>query len=426
MKFHLPFLRKHHENGGSNDDDSHLAAAFALLPEISEDAQKFLTLSKREIRIELPSTVGDGVSVFEAFRVQHNNALGPYKGGLRFHPDVDIDHFRTMASLMTWKCALMDIPFGGAKGGIVCDPKQLSQGELESLTKNYVERMIDIIGPKSDIPAPDMGTNAQIMAWIYEEYSKFHGEEPAAVTGKPIELWGSYGREEATGKGVYLNTKWAGEAIDLSFQGAKIIIQGFGNVGSHAARHLAKNGAVIVGVSDSSGAIYNSAGLDLQNLLKFKTEGGKFSEYEPTKVEKLSNTDLLEQPCDVLIPAALGDSITENNADNIKARLVVEGANNPVTPRAHRILTEKHICVVPDILANAGGVLASYFEWVQNLQRMQWDEEDVSKKFEDKLKAAWKKTSEKHRQLQVDYRTAAYCIALERVYKASLLRGFLG
>ncbi|MEZ4743757.1 MAG: Glu/Leu/Phe/Val dehydrogenase dimerization domain-containing protein [Bdellovibrionota bacterium] len=403
-----------------------LSRALHHLANIQDELHMFYCLPKREVRVQLVLDSNDKMKVFEGFRVQHNNALGPYKGGLRYHPTASMQHFRTMASLMTWKCALVGIPFGGAKGGIACDPKALTAEELETLTKKYVEQMMPIIGPKIDVPAPDMGTNAQVMAWVYEEYSKMHGDEPAVVTGKPLELSGSFGRESATGNGVAYIAKWATEASELSLSNAKIVIQGFGNVGQFAAKKLVELGAQVVAISDSSGGVYSSSGLNVEKLLEFKNyEKGSLNEWDG-ECEKITNEDLMQLECDLLVPAALGNVITDINANAIKAKMIVEGANDPISAEAQDFLESKGVVIIPDILANAGGVLVSYFEWAQNLQHFQWNVEKVEENFREMLKKAWKETAEKHRSLKVNYRTAAYCIALERVHKASQLRGYHG
>ena len=326
----------------------------------------------QEIKVELPLRRRDGgIHVYHGYRVQHNNARGPFKGGLRYHPIVDMDEFRGLAALMTWKPALVDIiPFGGANGGIDCDPLTLASDELETLTRLYTQRMMRVFGPDYDVPAPDVGTDSQVMAWIFDEYSKVHGHQSAVVTGKPIELGGSFGRTEATGRSVATVTQWACEAQGIELRGARIVLQGFGNVGSHTAQFLHTAGAKIVGVSDVKGAICNRLGLDIPSLVEFMRRDRRRSvtdwdgPHDPLEGERLLTLD-----CDVLIPAALEGAITARNVDHLSARLIVEAANNPVTCEADARLRHRGLPVVPDILANAGGVIVSYLEWIQNIQR---------------------------------------------------------
>lgn len=412
---------------GFDDTEKFITDVLQRSPMISKDAQTYFCVPTREIKIEIPvRTESSGLQVFQGYRVQHNNALGPFKGGLRYHPEVDISHFRTMASLMTWKCSLIGIPFGGAKGGICCDPKKLTKGDLELITKKFVERLNHAIGPNVDIPAPDVGTNSQTMAWIYEAYSQVNGDEPGVVTGKPLELWGSLYREQATGHGVGLMCKYAAEACEINIAGAKVVIQGFGNVGSHTAEKLDQLGAKIIAISNSKTAIYCESGLDVSKLMDIYKDPDLNLDHYDGEFEKISNQQLLELNCDILVPAALGHVITEDNAKDIKAAVIVEGANNPVSFEAQEILDSMEITVIPDILANAGGVLVSYFEWVQNLQRFRWSLELVKERFEVQLKDTWKLVSQKYRETHWNYRRCAYFIAVNRVYKASELRGFLG
>lgn len=376
----------------------------------------------RELKVELPLTRDDGsLHVFTGYRVQHNNARGPFKGGIRYHHEVDLDEVRALAALMTWKTAIVNIPFGGAKGGVTCDPRTLSRKELEQLTRLFVQGIDPVIGPNVDIPAPDVNTNAQVMAWFADEYSRRHGFSPACVTGKPVDLFGSLGREEATGRGVVITYRQAAKVFGLDMRTATAAIQGFGNVGSHTAGILAALGGRIIAVSDVEGGIYNKKGLDIPALIghvrNTKTVKG-FPGSEP-----LTNDELLECSCDVLIPAALGGQITRANAGRIKAKLIVEAANEPTTFEADEILEGKGIHVVPDILANAGGVTVSYFEWAQNLQQFRWEEERVNAELETIMVRAFDQVSKRSQEHKVPMRIGAYIVAVERVARATELRG---
>ena len=392
-----------------------------------EDAHRELLLSSfRETRFSIPVILRrDGKDIlrtYQGFRVQHNHARGPFKGGLRYHPEVNQGEVRALAQLMTWKTALIDIPFGGAKGGISIDPGELDRAELEVLTKRFIQKMEPLLGVHQDIPAPDMGTNAQVMAWILEEYSKSHGYTPGIVTGKPVELGGSRGREEATGFGVACITRKVISGMSLSLQDARIVIQGFGNVGMHAALSLAKMGARIIALSDVHGAVHNEAGIDVEAARAHVAENGRLQELSGT--ETLTNEEMLELPCHVLIPAALEAVINCDNAEAIQARVVVEAANMPVTHQADMQLRERNIVLVPDILANAGGVLASYYEWVQNLQEFPWEHESVLRRLEQHLLRVYGEVSHHAEEKETDLRTAAYELAIGRVNKAIQLRGF--
>lgn len=384
---------------------------------------QFLRTPFREIKVEIPLVRENGsLQVFDGYRVQHNNILGPFKGGLRYHPIVNMGEFRALAALMTWKCSLVNIPFGGGKGGIACDPKELSLRELQELTRKYTAKMHHVFGPRLDVPAPDVGTNPRVMAWIYEEYNKYNGYLPGVVTGKPIELGGSYGRLEATGRGVALITQYALKRLKKELGGQKIAIQGFGNVGSHAAKFLNEMGAGIIAVGDVTGAILNERGIDVQGLLLHSQKGGKVTEF--SNAEPISNEQLLSLKCDVLIPAALDGVIHKNNVGKVNASLVVEAANSPLTYEAHDNLMERGVPVIPDILANAGGVTVSYFEWVQNVQGYRWDEERVNSELEKTMLKVAEAVFETAEREKVDYRTAAYMIAVTRVAKAMELTGF--
>ena len=375
----------------------------------------------REMTVELPVKMDSGQwRVFYGYRVQHDNARGPCKGGLRYHPSVSDEEVRALASLMTWKTALVDIPFGGAKGGITCEAKRMSEYELQQLTRAFVRAIGDIIGPNEDIPAPDMQTSAQTMAWIMDEYSNRHGYTPAVVTGKPLHLMGIAGREDATGRGVTLIAEAACEILDMKLKGAKIIVQGFGNVGSNAAMLLQERGAKIIAVGDAAGAVQNPKGLDIPALLEHYNQHGTVKGFKAG--EAMDRRHILEQPCDILIPAALGGVIDANVAGRVQARLILEAANAPVTVGGDEVLKERGILVVPDILANAGGVIVSYFEWTQNLTAFRWKVEAVHEELREIMLRAWKEvraTSEKH---GVDLRVAAYCIALDRVAVAKRMR----
>jgi glutamate dehydrogenase (NAD(P)+) len=390
-------------------------------------AQRTLLLSPfRETSISIPlkpvRTNGYELQTFRGYRVQHNHARGPFKGGLRFHPDVDLGEIRALAQLMTWKTALVDIPFGGAKGGIAVDPTKLTESELETLTKRFTQKMSPILGVHKDIPAPDVGTSPQVMAWILEEYSKSHGYTPAIVTGKPLELGGSEGRLEATGYGVAFLTAKAAKNLSISMTGAHIAIQGFGNVGTNTAKHLAEMGARIIAISDAHGGVFNEAGIDIAAAQRYITENTWLENLPDTT--NISNAELLALPCDILIPAALEAAIDCDNVNTIKARIVVEAANIPLTHEADTTLREKGITIIPDLLANSGGVLVSYYEWVQNLQEFPWERETVINRLEQRLDKVFNQVHELAYELKSDYRTAAYHLAINRVNHAISLRGF--
>ena len=376
----------------------------------------------REVMVEIPLVDDDGeIRTFHGYRVQHNNARGPMKGGLRYHPEVDLDEARALASLMTWKTAVVDIPYGGGKGGIDVDPRTLRPKELERITRTFTDRIHQFIGPNEDIPAPDVNTNAQVMAWIVDEYSKFEGFTPAVVTGKPLEVGGSPGRESATGRGVAVVAEQAARDQDLEMEGATVAVQGFGNVGSWSARFLERMGARIVAVSDVEGAIHDPDGLDVERLIAQTGEGRSVVEHE--RGDRISNEELLTMDVDILVPAALGGVIHRWNARNIEAKLVVEGANAPTTPAADALLEERGITVVPDILANAGGVTVSYFEWVQNLQQFRWSGEKVDEELVGIMTRAYEEVRDTARSERVSLRTAAFMVAIRRVSKAVQLRG---
>ena len=384
---------------------------------------KILTQPKRQITVSCPVQMDNGdIEVFTGYRVQYNITLGPAKGGIRYHPDVTLDEVTALAAWMTWKCAVSHIPFGGGKGGVVCDPTRMSKRELEALTRRYVAEIIDAIGPDKDVPAPDVNTDAQIMAWVMDTYSMHVGHtETAIVTGKPVELGGSRGRREATGRGVMICTREAARHLELDIKGATVAVQGFGNVGSVSAELIAELGGRIVAVTDWKGGVYNAAGLNLKELgewARTKRTVDGFPDAEP-----LSNEDLFKLDVDILIPAALENQITVDNANDIRARIVVEGANGPTTPEAHHALHERGIFVVPDILANSGGVTGSYFEWVQNRHGYYWTEQEVNRQLEEKMVESFSAVLRTSLKYKVDMRTAAYIVAIDRVATVTRLRG---
>jgi glutamate dehydrogenase (NAD(P)+) len=390
--------------------------------ELSEDIRVALKTPFREVMVELPLRCDDGsLRTFSGFRVQHDMSRGPLKGGLRYHPEVDLDEVRALAALMTWKTAVVDLPYGGAKGGINCDPTTLSQLDLERLTRRFVSRIERFIGPHEDIPAPDVNTNAQVMAWIVDEYSKFHGYSPAVVTGKPVELGGSLGRESATGRGVLFAARLAAERAGVELEGATVAVQGFGNVGSWAARFFAEAGSRVVAVSDVKGGIHDASGFDLVRLREHLAESGSVTGFPGA--DAITNEELLELDVDILVPAALGGVIHARNAADVRARMIVEGANHPLTPEADEILLDSGSLVIPDIFANAGGVTVSYFEWVQNLQQFRWTAERVDEELAIVMQTAWKAISALADEHSTDLRTAAFMLAIRRVAAATQLRG---
>jgi glutamate dehydrogenase (NAD(P)+) len=396
----------------------------ANLLEIDLNDRDRLKYPKRALTVAVPVRLDDGrVEVFSGFRVQHHLSLGPTKGGMRYHPEVALGEVAALAMWMSWKCALTGLPYGGAKGGVACDPAKLSQHELERLTRRFTQEIIPFIGPQVDIPAPDVGTNEQTMAWMMDTYSIHAGHAvPAVVTGKPVNLGGSLGRREATGRGVAFLVGRAMDTLKLKPEGTTAVIQGFGNVGSVAAGTIARSGTRIIAVSDVSGGVYNQNGLDLNaiddHLAKHRTLAG-FPGGEP-----ISQEDLLVLPCDILVPAALERQITEKNAGKLKCRILAEGANGPVTPEADAILEQRpDIFVIPDILCNAGGVVVSYFEWVQDLQSFFWDEAEVMGKLYRILETAFRQTVNTARDRNISMRTAALSLGIQRVYEAKKKRG---
>ncbi len=394
----------------------------ARIMDVSDRIETLLTTPLREVKVQVPIELDNGdIRTFIGFRIQHDNARGPMKGGLRYHPLVDHEEVLSLASLMTWKTAVVNLPYGGAKGGIQCDPTQLSQREIERLTRKFIDQIHDVIGPTRDIPAPDVNTNPQVMSWIMDQYSKYHGHSPAVVTGKPVDLYGSKGREAATGRGLLFVCREILRDIGMSLRGSRIAIQGFGNVGSHAARLLFEDGARIVAVSDVNGGIYQPEGLELPALFEHVKKTGSVKGFGGANA--ISNDELLACECDVLIPAALGGVINHLNASSIRASVIVEGANGPIEPDADELLEKRGVIVVPDILANAGGVTVSYFEWVQNIQQFTWDEERVNSELEKIMKESYQRVAQLAKARKVPLRTAAFIVAIGRVGKATVMRG---
>jgi len=382
-----------------------------------------LRYPRRALVASVPTLMDDGrTEVFIGYRIHHNTVLGPTKGGIRYHPGVSLGEVSALAMLMSWKCSLMGLPYGGAKGGVACDPGRMSQRELERMTRRYTVEVMLLIGPDLDIPAPDLGTNEQTMAWIMDTYAMTQGRTvPGVVTGKPILIGGSYGRREATGRGLVYALAQAARDLGLQMRGTRVVVQGFGNVGSVAARLLWREGCLIVGISDAQGAIVNPRGLDIRELTSHVKETGTvvgFPGAEPT-----TNRELLELPCDVLVPAAVGGQITGDNADRIRARVIVEGANAPTTPEADQILADRGVVVIPDILANAGGVVVSYFEWVQGLQYYFWRESEINTRLQELILRAYNQVSALAKRESVNLRTAALMLGVRRVAEGFQLRG---
>ena len=390
---------------------------------LSQELRAILRAPKRELTVNFPVRMDDGrVEMFTGYRVQHNINRGPAKGGIRFDANVSLDEVRALAMWMTWKCAVVNIPFGGAKGGVIVDPRALSRAELERLTRRYATEIAGVIGPESDIPAPDVNTNPQIMAWIMDTYSMHHGYSiPAVVTGKPLSVGGSEGRMEATGRGVFIVTREACRVLGLHFAGAKVIVQGFGNVGSVTARLLHEAGCRVVGISDVYGAVYNEHGIDVERAQHHVHEHGSLQGLPDTM--PVDGKELLEMPCDILIPAALEGQLTHANAERIKARLIIEAANGPTTTEADAIFQERGIPVVPDILANAGGVTVSYFEWVQDLQHFFWAEDEINQRLERIMVRSFNAVNAKRDEQNCDFRMGAYLLSVSRVAEATQVRG---
>jgi len=390
--------------------------------DLSPNMKKLLLTPEREVKVQVALKLENGeIATFVGFRMQHNSARGPMKGGLRFHHEVDAEEVLALASLMTWKTAVVGIPYGGAKGGIAVNPQDLNESELERMTRKFVDEIHDVIGPDKDIPAPDMGTNAQVMAWMVNQYEKFHGFNPACVTGKPLELHGADGREEATGRGVGLLTEALLQKNGKTLKDVTVAIQGFGNVGSFTADYIHNRGGRVVAVSDVSGAKYEPAGIDIPAAIEHVRTHRSLEEFETSQT--ISNEDLLTLNVDVLIPAALGGVVTKDNAGDIKAKYLIEAANGPVQPEADDILQKNDVIVLPDVLANAGGVTVSYFEWVQNQQYFHWDLErtrsELAKTLNSSFEKMWTIATEKH----IPLRTAAYLMGIGRVGRATVLAG---
>lgn len=397
----------------------------ADLMKLDPSIRKYLERPQRSLIVEFPVVMDDGkVEMFVGYRVQHNTVRGPAKGGIRYHPSVTLDEVQTLAFWMTWKCAVMNLPFGGGKGGVRVDTRKLSPTELERLSRRYFSEIQMMIGPNKDIPAPDVNTNAQVMAWYMDTYSMNVGYSVlGVVTGKPVDLGGSKGRDEATGRGVKVCTEEALKILGMDPVKSTVAIQGFGNVGSHSARIISKElGAKVIAVSDITGGIYNPKGLEVDDLIKYRNENNGVIEGYP-KGEKITNEDLLTMDVDILIPAALENAIDENIAENVKAKVIIEGANGPVTTEAEKILLKKGIMIVPDILANAGGVTVSYFEWVQDLQSFFWDISQIRKELERMMREAFYDVLKVKEKCETDMRTAAYILAIERVAEALKMRG---
>ena len=391
---------------------------------LADDIRVVFWTPYREVTVQIPIKLSDGKThVFSGYRIQHNGARGPYKGGIRFHPEVDVDEVRALASLMTWKTAVAGVPFGGAKGGVNCPADKLEPAEVQRIARSFMDKIEKVLGPTRDIPAPDVGTNAQVMAWLMDEYGKLRGHTPAIVTGKPISLEGSLGREAATGRGCVYMFREAAPAIGMSPADTTFVVQGYGNVGSWAARIMQQLGAKMVAVSDANGAVRSDGGIDAHLLHEHIAGGGLITEFEG--VDAIDANDLVAVPCDVFIPAALGGMIHEGNADRLDCKMVIEGANSPTTPVADQILRDKGTHIIPDVMANAGGVVASYFEWVQNLQHFRWEEREVNDKLGTIMRRAYREVSGRAKEEKLDLREAAYMVGIERVVEAAKARGYI-
>jgi glutamate dehydrogenase (NAD(P)+) len=391
---------------------------------LADDIRTVFWTPYREVTVQIPVRLSDGkVHVFSGYRIQHNGARGPYKGGIRFHPEVDVDEVRALASLMTWKTAVANVPYGGAKGGVNCPADKLQQSEVQKIARSFMDKIEKVLGPTRDIPAPDVNTNAQVMAWFMDEYGKLHGHTPAIVTGKPIALEGSFGRDAATGRGCVFVFREAAPHLGLSPADTTFAVQGYGNVGSWAARIMQQLGSKMVAVSDANGAIRNDEGIDANALHDHISKGGLMTDYEGA--EPIEPADLIAVPCDVFIPAALGGMIHEHNADRMQCKVLVEGANSPTTPVADQILRDKGVYIIPDVMANAGGVVVSYFEWVQNLQHFRWDEREVNDKLGNIMRRAYREVSSRAKEEGLDLREAAYLVGIERVVEAARTRGYV-
>src|SRR5436190_10176544 len=404
--------------------DHYLAQAMDRLA-LDDAVCEVLRAPQQELHVRLPVKLSGGrLRVFNGFRVQHNNVRGPFKGGLRFHPEVDLDEVRAMASLMTWKCALVELPFGGAKGGVDCAPDELEPGDVEAITRSFTTRVDRLLGPERDIPAPDMGTDARTMAWIFDEWCKLHGRQQAIVTGKPVSLGGSFGREMATGGGVAYVVEEALAHLGLDPTKLRVSIQGFGNVGSWAALLLDRLGMSVVAVGEIDRTLVNEEGLDIQQMIQNRLAGLPLE--DEVEAEVAASEELFDVHADIFVPAARGGSIHGGNVDKLLgATMVVEGANNPTTVEADRALEEEGVYVIPDVLANAGGVVVSYFEWTQNLQHFRWEEEEVNRKLRDTMARAYRSVAARSEERDLPLRTTAFEIAVERVVRDARLRGLI-
>ena len=388
---------------------------------LKSNIARALEMPDRELKVEIPFRKDNGeIDSVVGFRVQHNNTRGPFKGGIRYHHHVDIEEVRSLATLMTWKTALIDIPYGGGKGGIGINPGDYSKTELERISRKFFRAIDPIIGVNIDIPAPDVNTNAQVMSWFMDEYSQTHGYTPGIVTGKPLELGGSEGREAATGRGTAIITREAAEKWNIDLKGAKVVVQGFGNVGSYAAKFLHEYGCKIIGVSDISGGLYEAGGFDVDELFDYNYQHRTIDGYQQGK--KITNEELLALECDFLIPAALGSAINEQNVDSLNCKIIIEAANGPVTGEAADKLWKKKIAIIPDILTNAGGVTVSYFEWVQNLQQFKWPESEINEKLEQKMVNAFNEVYAVKENKTIPMRIASFMVAIDRVSTAYALR----
>ena len=391
---------------------------------MDDGVREMLRRPWRELQVSVPVRMDDGrIEVFSGYRIQHNGTRGPYKGGIRYHPDADLEEVKALASLMIWKNALVDIPFGGAKGGIQCDPQAMSEGELNRMTRRYTTNIEHFLGVNRDIPAPDMGTNSQTMAWIMDAYSQIHGYTPGSVTGKPVELGGSMGRDSATGRGVIYVLKESAKDLGIALEGARVVVQGFGQVGAWTAMLASEVGCNVIAVGDILGGVYRENGIDVTQLIEHKDRAGTVVGFPGADLVK--NEDLLEIDCDILIPAAIDRAIHEENAPHVNAKLVIEAANHPLTPEADQILNDRGIPVLPDILVNADGVIVSYFEWTQNLYKHQWEEERVNEELEKIINRAYRAVKDKVERKNITHREAAFVIGVERVAHVAKLRGFI-
>jgi glutamate dehydrogenase (NAD(P)+) len=414
----IPAAGAHVDFNRVTDEQFQMAADHMKL---ESEIQLLLRSPYRELVVQVPVRMDDGrLEMFHGYRVQHNGVRGPYKGGIRYHHQVDLSEVRSLAALMTWKTAIVDLPFGGAKGGVTCDPTHMSRNELQALTRGFAQKIDMALGVYRDIAAPDAGTNAQIMAWIMDEYGKKHGYTPAIVTGKPVNLGGSLGREEATGRGVMIITQEACKAYGVDIKRARVAVQGFGNVGSWTALLISQLGAKVVAVSDVFGGIFKEDGLDIAKVTEHCKATGSVRGFKGAK--DIDNEELLSLDVEVLIPAALGGAITRENVDSVQAKLIVEAANSPIVPQADESLRTRGVTVIPDILANAGGVTVSYFEWVQNLQQFHWSHEKVNQELEKRMLQAWKAVHTRSVEQRTSLRIAAYVEALDKVAQATRQR----